>query len=144
MGDYFRFLYCKSPLKPTVEQIGELLALRREERPDAGYWQDFLCEFHQKQREEAAGHLGLAGIFGRAAAWFSDIGPSKWGYGAGLAYASVAVVALLFPKDPGVERMTPIPVGFQMAPSAILQPIQQLNQLDLSPSSRGFAGEHVF
>ncbi len=131
-------------MKPTVEQIGELLALRREERPEGAYWHDFLCEFHQKQREETAGHLGLAGLIGRASAWFSEIGSTKWGYGAGLAYASVAAVALLFPTDPGVEKMAPAPVGFQISPAAMVHPIRQLNQLDLSPLTQGSTGEQVF
>ena len=40
-------------MKPTVEQLENLLALRRDERPEEGYSQDFLCEFHHRQRERA-------------------------------------------------------------------------------------------
>jgi hypothetical protein len=36
-----------------VEQLENLLALKRHERPEAGYWQDFLAEFHQRQHEQA-------------------------------------------------------------------------------------------
>ena len=131
-------------MKPTVEQLGELLALRRDARPDAGYWQDFLCEFHQKQREEAVRSSGFAGLFGRATAWFSEIGPSKWGYGAGLAYATVTLAFVLAPSQVIKESTSAVPVNYQVPSVMAIPPIQQLNQLDLSPSTQGMTGEQIF
>jgi hypothetical protein len=59
-----------------------------------------------------------------------------------LAYASVAAFALLNPKPPG-ETMAPAsPVNYQMVPAA--PPVEQLDQLDLSPSTQGSVGEQVF
>ena len=144
MGGYFTLLYYKSPLKPTVEQLGELLALRRDVRPEAGYWQDFLCEFHQKQREEAVNSAGIAGIFGRATAWFADIGPSKWGYGAGLAYASVTLAFMLTPSKVVKEATPGVPVNYHVPSAMVMPPVQQLNQLDLNPLTQGIAGEQIF
>jgi hypothetical protein len=132
-------------VKPSVEQLESLLALKRHERPEEGYWQDFLCEFHHRQREQAAMKSGLAGWFSRFSTWLSDVGPSKWAYGAGLAYASVAAVALLMPKGVDYENTAPQPVRYEVqlhtnpAPGA-----EQLEQLDLSPSTQGTAGEQVF
>jgi len=131
-------------VKPSVEQIGNLLALKRDERPEEGYWQDFLCEFHQKQRERAVKKSGLMNFLGRVSEWFSDLGPSKWAYGAGVAYASVAAFALLAPREPGVQDMAPSPVNFQVVPAPAPPPVEQLDQLDLSPSTQGSAGEQVF
>ncbi len=131
-------------MKPTVEQIGNLLALKRSETPDPGYWQDFLCEFHQKQREQAATSVGLLNRLNPVFAWFSDLGPSKWAYSAGLAYATVTVAFFLTPRE-GVRENTPIiPVSYQVVPAPAPPAVEQLNQLDLSPSTQGIPGEQVF
>lgn len=130
-------------MKPSVEQLENLLALKRHERPEDGYWQDFLCEFHHRQREQAAMKSGLAGFFSRVTTWLSDLGPSKWAYGAGLAYASVAAVALLMPKGVDYENAAPQPVRFEVHPNPAPS-VEQLDQLDLSPSTQGTAGEQVF
>jgi hypothetical protein len=132
-------------VKPSVEQLENLLALKRHERPEEGYWQDFLCEFHQRQRQQAEVQSGLMRFLTPIFAWFSDLSPSKWAYGAGLAYASVAAFALLMPKDVELENTAPSPVNFQVVPSPIqTQGVEQLDQLDLSPSTQGSAGEQVF
>ena len=41
-------------MKPSVEQISNLLSQRGDLRPEEGYWQDFLREFHHNQRVQAA------------------------------------------------------------------------------------------
>ncbi len=131
-------------MKPTVEQIGNLLALKRDERPEEGYWQDFLCEFHQNQREQAVKKSAMMSLVDRATAWFSDIGPSKWAYGAGLAYAALTVAFILTPRE-GVRDAAPMtPVNYQVVQPSAPPQVEQLNQLDLSPSSQGSAGEQTF
>lgn len=130
-------------MKPSVEQLENLLALRRDERPEEGYWQDFLCEFHQRQRERAVAKSGFSSFLGRVSAWFSDLGPSKWAYGAGLAYATVAALALLMPKGVEFDNTAPLPVKYQVDPPPA-PTVEQLDQLDLSPSTQGSAGEQVF
>ena len=131
-------------MKPSVEQIGNLLALKRDERPEEGYWQDFLCEFHQNQREQAVKQSGLMSFVGRASEWFSDLGPSKWAYGAGLAYAALMLSFVLTPREAGKENTPVTPVSFQVVPTQAPPKVEQLNQLDLSPSTQGSAGEQVF
>ena len=128
-------------MKPSVEQLENLLALRRDDRPEEGYWQDFLCEFHHRQRERAVVKSKLANFFGRVAVWFSDLGPSKWAYGGGVAYATVAALALLMPRGVDVENIPASPMNYQVVPAPALEP---LDQLDLSPSTHGSAGEQVF
>ena len=130
-------------MKPTVEQIGSLLALKRHERPEEGYWQDFLCEFHQTQREQAVKKTGLMSFIGRVSACFSDLGPSKWAYSAGLAYAAITVAFFLAPRSVDVEKTPAAPVNYQVVP-APAPAVEQLDQLDLSPSTQGNAGEQVF
>jgi hypothetical protein len=130
-------------VKPSVEQLENLLALRRDERPEEGYWQDFLCEFHHRQRERAVVQTGLKGFLGKVSAWISDLGPSKWAYGAGLAYATVTVAFFLMPRDVEVENAPASPVNYQVVTPPV-PTVEQLDQLDLSPSTQGSAGEQVF
>ncbi len=130
-------------VKPTLEQLENLMALRREERPDEGYWKDFLCEFHQRQREEAVRKSGFLGMLEQVKTWFGNLGPSKWAYGAGLAYAAVTIGFLVMPRGVEFEYAPAAPVNRQVSPDKIT-PAEQLDQLDLSPSTQGSAGEQVF
>ena len=131
-------------MKPSVEQIGNLLALKRDERPEEGYWQDFLCDFHQKQRERTVSKATFAGFMSWLSSSFSDLGPAKWAYGVGVAYASVAAVFLLNPRDPVRENLAPVPASYQVVPAPAPPVIEQLDQLDLSPETQGITGEQVF
>jgi len=131
-------------VKPTIEQIGNLLALKRSERPEEGYWQDFLCEFHQNQRELAVKESVMTSFLGRVSGWFSEMGPSKWAYGAGLAYAAVTVAFFLTPREVVKENTPVTPVNYQVVPAPGPPKVEQLNQLDLSPTTQGSVGEQVF
>lgn len=130
-------------MKPTIEQIGSLLALKREERPEEGYWQDFLCEFHQRQREDARKRRTFAGVWERTTDWFSELGGAKWLYGAGLAYATFMAALLVIPRGVEVESASPVPVSHQIVP-APAPAVQQLDELDLGPATQGSAGEREF
>ena len=131
-------------MKPSVEQIGNLLALKRDERPEEGYWQDFLCEFHQNQREQAVKQSGVMSFLTQVSDWFSDLGPSKWAYGAGLAYAALMLSFVLTPREVAKEGAPVTPVNYTVVPPPAPLKVEQLNQLDLSPSTQGSAGEQVF
>jgi hypothetical protein len=131
-------------VKPTVEQIGNLLALKRDERPEEGYWNEFLCEFHQKQREQAAKKSEFTNFFNQVSDWFAGLGPSKWAYGAGLAYAAVTVAFFLTPHDVVLENAPASHVNYEVVPPPAPPTVEQLNQLDLSPSTQGHTGEQVF
>ena len=130
-------------MKPTVEQLENLLALKRHERPEEGYWQDFLCEFHQRQRERAVKKVSVAGWLSRVSEWLAEQGPSKWAYGAGMAYAAATIAFFLIPRGVELEHTPAAPVNYQVVP-APAPTIEQLDQLDLSPETQGSAGEQVF
>ena len=130
-------------MKPSVEQLENLLALRRDESPGADYWQDFLCEFHHRQRERAVMQSGPKVFLSKVSDWISGMGPSKWAYGAGLAYAAVTVAFFLMPRDADIQNAPATPVNYQVVPAAP-PTVEQLDQLDLSPSTQGSAGEQVF
>ena len=131
-------------MKPTLEQISSLLALKGSERPDPEYWQEFICKFHQNQRELSVKKSGLRNFMGFISKWFSDLGPSKWAYGAGVAYASVTIAFFLTPPHMVTESGPASHVNFQVIPAPTPPPVEQLNQLDLSPLTQGQTGEQVF
>ena len=130
-------------MKPSIEQIGDLLALKRDERPENGYWGDFLCEFHHRQRVRVVEKSSFRATFSHFSDRLSDFGPSKWAYGAGVAYAALTIGFILAPRDVEVENPSSSPVNYQVVP-APAPPVEQLNQLDLSPSTQGDVGEQIF
>lgn len=130
-------------MKPTVEEIGSLLALKRHERPEEGYFDDFLREFHQRRRAEEALKRGPAGWWKRASEWVSGLGGSKWAYGGGLAYAAAAAFFLLAPKSPEVQKSSgATTVGHEV--KATPQVVEQLDELDLRSTTQGRTGEQEF
>lgn len=130
-------------MKPSFEEIGTLLALKRDERPEEGFFDDFLRDFHQRRRAEESLKAGPAGWWRRASAWMSDLGASKWAYGAGLAYATVMALFLLSPDQIQVQTAPLVPAKYQVEPVEQTE-VEQLNALDLGPSSQGSTGEQEF
>ena len=128
-------------MKPSVEQISDFLSQRGDLRPEEGYWQEFLREFHHNQRVQAAAKSTPSAFSERVHSWFSEVSPSRWAYGAGLAYATAAIAFFLFPRGAEIDTMPVAPVNHQVVPAPGLE---QLEQLDLSPSIEGNAGEQVF
>ncbi|WP_367871626.1 hypothetical protein [Luteolibacter sp. Populi] len=130
-------------MKPTVEEIGTLLALKRHERPEEGFLDDFLRDFHQRRRAEEALKTGPAGWWHRLSSWASGLGASKWAYGAGLAYAGVAALFLLSPNSVQVQPTPIAPAMYKVEPAEPLK-VEQLDALDWRPSSQGTTGEQEF
>lgn len=104
-------------MKPSVNQLENLLALKRHERPGAGYWQAFLSEFHHRQQAQREVRSGLLGVIGQLGGWFAALGPAKWACAAGLAYITVTVVWILIPKEVAVEIAPLSPVNYQVVPA---------------------------
>lgn len=131
-------------MKPTIRQIGDLLAIKRDERPEEGYWEDFLCEFHQNQREQAVKTSALPRFFGNVSGWFAGMGASKWAYGLGLAYAAVTVAFFLTPSEVVKEASPVSPVNYQVVPAPTPPAVVQPDALKPSPTNQGRIGERVF
>lgn len=139
-------------MKPSLDPLGDLLALKRHERPEEGYWQEFLGEFHHRQRTQALATSPLADRVNRLKQWMADIGPARWAYGAGLAYATVAVtfllgsLALVPDREAATFPISPASHQFERMESApMMEPaMEQLDRLDLSPATQGSTGEQIF
>lgn len=128
-------------MKPSIEQLESLLATRRDESAPDGYWEDFLREFHHRQRLQEVRQSGVAACFARISDWISELGPAKWAYGAGAVYAAAAIAFLLTPRGVDVENHHPVPVGHEIISGPAME---QLDELDLNPSIQGNSGEQVF
>lgn len=74
-----------------LSELQGLLQLKNYERPADGYFEDFLDEFHRRQRVAAQEQVGLSAYLSRFTAWFHDLGAAKWAMGAGVAYAALMI-----------------------------------------------------
>lgn len=105
---------------------------------------DFLREFHMRRREEAMGGHSAASVWRRFVGWLSEPGLAKWAYGAGVAYAAIALTLVLLPRE-GMDAPLPVqPAAHKVAAPVEDAPTSQLGELDLRPSSEGTAGEQEF
>ncbi|TAG09728.1 MAG: hypothetical protein EAZ42_06005 [Verrucomicrobia bacterium] len=132
-------------MKLQEKAIQDLLALKRHECQNESYWQDFIREFHQRQRQQVIPQTAVAGWWQSIASWFEAIGPSKWAYGAGLAYAGLMVAFLVSPRGVDHEPAPATPIRYEVVPEAeiapVLEPLILPNQQPSEPSSED---EHSF
>ncbi len=112
-------------MKPSVEQISNLLSQRDDLRPEEGYWQDFLREFHHNQRVEAANQPAVTVFLKNLGSFFSEVSPSRWAYGAGFAYAAAAVIFLIAPRGADTETMPSSQINHQIVPAPSLERMDQ-------------------
>ncbi|MCU0779697.1 MAG: hypothetical protein MUF04_01190 [Akkermansiaceae bacterium] len=105
-------------MRPTLDEIQTVLAARRAARPGAEYWQEFIREFHHRQRAGLVPDSGLARWWARGGRFLSELGPAKWAYGAGLLYAGLSVAFLLMPAPMAGRPPDRIPVNHQRIPVA--------------------------
>ena len=72
-----------------LQDLQSLLRLKNYEQPADGYFEDFVDEFHRRQREVAVGGERFS-FLSKISSWFQELGAAKWAIGAGLAYAVLA------------------------------------------------------
>ncbi|MBK1825990.1 hypothetical protein [Haloferula rosea] len=131
-------------MKLSDQEIGNLLSLKRHERPPEGYMDDFLREFHQRRREEAMEERGLARQWKQFVQWLTEPGMAKWAYGGGVAYAAVLAIVMTAPKASETESLVPAAIDHRVVAPAPVIPQSQLDELDLRPGSEGSLGEQEF
>ena len=131
-------------MKISDQQLGNLLALKRHEKPPEGYMEDFLREFHMRRREEAMHGGARRPLWERFTEWLAEPGLAKWAYGAGVAYAAVLAVVLAVPRAQPTDAPALQPVSHPVVAPAEDDTPTQLGELDLRPSSEGMLGEQEF
>jgi hypothetical protein len=76
--------------------------LKNYERPQDGYFEDFLDEFHRRQRLEKQSVEAPIGFGSKLANWFQGMGAARWAIGAVGAYAALFLAFLALPEaQPG-------------------------------------------
>lgn len=105
---------------------------------------DFLREFHMRRREEAMTEKGFRALWSRFTGWLSEPGMSKWVYGGVVAYAAVMVAFMTGERPLDVEGLNATPVKHQIVEPVVSPGVQQLDELDLRPSSLGSTGDQEF
>ena len=93
--------------EPT--EVRDLLRLKRYEQPSEDYFEDFVDEFHRRQREELLKRSARSLLAERLSVWLREMGVAKWAYGAGLAYAVLMVGFFVWPRG-GTEHQAISPV----------------------------------
>ncbi|MDP0491350.1 MAG: hypothetical protein Q7Q71_09905 [Verrucomicrobiota bacterium JB023] len=80
-----------------LQQLQSLLRLKNYERPVDGYFEDFLDEFHRRQREEVVSRE--PSVWEKVTTWFNGLGAARWAYGAGLGYALLFLAFVMWPDQ---------------------------------------------
>lgn len=82
-----------------LEELQGLLRLKNYERPVDGYFEDFLDEFHRRQRLEKQSQGSQASFGDKLSAWFQGLGAARWAIGAACAYAALLVIFFWLPES---------------------------------------------
>lgn len=72
-------------------EVQKLLNLRAESQPSDEYVDEFLAEFHRRQREDLMKRSARSLFWERLTTWVREMGAAKWAYGAGVGYAMLMV-----------------------------------------------------
>ena len=59
-------------------ELQNLLRLKRYETPSDEYFDDFLDEFHRRQREDVLKRSARSLLMERVSVWFKELGMAKW------------------------------------------------------------------
>lgn len=94
----------------NFQEVQQLIALKRYEQPDDAYFEEFLDEFHRRQRQELLQRSSRSLFFERVSTWFSGANKMRLVYGGGLAYAAVMLTFVMWPKSNDPTQLPTAPV----------------------------------
>lgn len=124
------------------EPMHRIIRLKRYEKPPEGYFDDFLREFHRRQRAELLRPSIVELILGRLQALISEIRVPAMAYAGATAVAVIASVLIL--RQPGgsgqprfyaaTYRQAPVTVPAMQPASLRVQPAENKRFDSLFPS----------
>ncbi|MCP5534711.1 MAG: hypothetical protein H7A51_00580 [Akkermansiaceae bacterium] len=82
----------------NLKEVQQLIALKRHEQPDDAYFEEFLDEFHRRQRQELLQRSSRSLFFERVGTWFAMGNKMRFVYAGGAAYAAVMLGFFFWPK----------------------------------------------
>jgi hypothetical protein len=113
------------------EDIQRLIRLKRFEQPGEGFTDDFLRQFHQRQRAEMLKQSSLELFFERATTWWNHLTAPKWG----LTAAAVVICATgvwLITGTKSTTEVTAVPVPVPMVPEKPFVSNMDLSELPMA------------
>ncbi|MCF7785702.1 MAG: hypothetical protein K9N47_06245 [Prosthecobacter sp.] len=93
------------------EDIQRLIRLKRFEQPEEGFTENFLQQFHQRQRAEMLQQSSLDLFRERLATWWSNLLVPKWGMvAAAVSVCAMSLWLLSHPAEKPAAALTAAPV----------------------------------
>ncbi len=111
------------------EDIQRLIRLKRFEQPEEGFTENFLHQFHQRQRAEMLQQSSLELFWERVTTWWNNLLVPKWGMVA--AAASVCAMSLWLLSRP-VENSSAALTAAPVVPEKAFVPKLDLSDLPLA------------
>lgn len=112
-------------------ELQKLLQLRGQSGPGEEYFEEFLDEFHRRQREDLMRRSARSLFLERFTVWFREMGSARWAYAAGGAYALLMVLFFVWPKEaPKNENLAPASRQMEIVPEA-----ERLDMPEFDPAS---------
>lgn len=109
-------------------ELQKLLQLRGQGGPGDEYFEEFLDEFHRRQRQDLMKRSARSLFVERMVVWLREMGTAKWIYGAAVAYALVMVGFFAWPKEPPSQDL--------LQPASAEYPLEE-EVLRLEPEAAG-------
>lgn len=137
----------KSHPQNTPEQdfpeVSRLIALKRYEQPEEGYFENFVDEFHRRQKLAERKKAKAPSFLAKWSQLFEQLRLRYLVYGAGAAYAAI-MLALMFVETPqaleqpamdltpteGVDLVDPAPVVEEDLSDGVIVPLQSSQLFD--------------
>ena len=92
------------------EDIQRLIRLKRFEQPEEGFTENFLQQFHQRQRAEMLKQSSVELLLERVTTWWNHLLVPKWSLAtAAVAVCAVSVWLLSQPADTSRPALTAVP-----------------------------------
>ena len=89
------------------QELQKLLSDRGRQAPTDEYVEEFLDEFHRRQREDFMKRSARSLFMERLSVWFREMGAAKWAYAAGGAYALLMLGFVFWPRPQGADGTLP-------------------------------------
>jgi len=114
-------------MNDDFEEMRKLMALKRFERPPEGFVDDFLVEFHHRQRRELLQKSSLSLFWERLMTYFEGWSAPNWGLAGAAAMVLVAAVSWMRPSNEPtagqpMERSGMVPASYRQADDLTVMP----------------------
>ena len=111
------------------EDIQRLIRLKRFEKPEEGFTENFLQQFHQRQRAEMLKQSSVELFWERATTWWDNLLVPKWGMVA--AAVSVCAMSLWLLSQPAAKPAAALTVT-PVVPEKAFVPKMDLSDLPMA------------